>query len=151
MNARSIGSTQKMNGTYCYSHSCSFFSQNPTSIKPGILWYGKQSKLSQPLDVRRHRSNRAGPGSQPCPLLRPGSSRFRQAAAHSRPQALGPRRPACPRRSSFPCLEGGSRREAAPRARPRRPRASADGRRKRPTPWQPCRREPSSPKATAPP
>lgn len=45
--ARSIGNTQEMNSTYCYSHSCSFFSQNTRSIKPGILWSGKQSKLSQ--------------------------------------------------------------------------------------------------------
>lgn len=126
-----------MNGTYCYSHSCSFFSQNTKSIKPGILWSGKQSKLSQPPTSGDTGATAQGLGASPVHF--PGRVLF--SAKRLRTVAL--------RRSSFPCLEGGSRREAAPRAGPRRPRASADGRRKRPTPWQPCRREPSSPKGTA--
>lgn len=138
-----------MNGTYCYSHSCSFFSQNTKSIKPGILWSGKQSKLSQPPTSGDTGATAQGLGASPVHF--PGRVLF-SAKRRRRTVALrrwAPRPPACPRRSSFPCLEGGSRREAAPRAGPRRPRASADGRRKRPTPWQPCRREPSSPKGTA--
>lgn len=54
-----------MNGSYCYSHSCSFFSQNPRSIKPGILWSGKQSKLNQPPMSGDTRATAQGLGASP--------------------------------------------------------------------------------------
>lgn len=111
--ARSIGSTQEMNGTYCYSHSCSFFSQNTKSIKPGILWSGKQSKLSQPPTSGDTGATAQGLGASPVHF--PGrvlfsAKRWRRTVALRRWAPARPPAPGAARFRAWKATPGGRQR-----------------------------------------